>query len=122
MKKVLYSNDGANVLTTKLWLRRDSQLVIVSNMFSLVLQRPIVFMDVNIFDLLAAGMSTMSSIAAVFFAETCAVVSSSNRSGGRRLRMFTSLSRKALSSKSGIFLRHISKRRLQKRDLMWGGK
>eukprot|EP00957_Ditylum_brightwellii_P152478 11606761-Ditylum_brightwellii.AAC.1 len=36
--------------------------------------------------------------------------------------MLTSLSRKALSSKSGIFLRHISKRRLQKRDPMWGGK
>eukprot|EP00957_Ditylum_brightwellii_P000233 18054-Ditylum_brightwellii.AAC.1 len=64
----------------------------------------------------------MSSIAAVFSAETCAVVLSSNRSGGRRLRMITSLSRKALSSDNGIFLRHIFKRRLQKRDPMWGGK
>eukprot|EP00957_Ditylum_brightwellii_P197214 15025235-Ditylum_brightwellii.AAC.1 len=36
--------------------------------------------------------------------------------------MLTSLSRKALSSESGVFLRHISKRRLQKRDPMWGRK
>eukprot|EP00957_Ditylum_brightwellii_P129786 9900045-Ditylum_brightwellii.AAC.1 len=64
----------------------------------------------------------MSLIAAVFSAETRAVVLSSDRSGGRRLRILTSLSRKALSFDNGVFLRHISKRRLQKRYAMWGGK
>eukprot|EP00957_Ditylum_brightwellii_P109097 8322622-Ditylum_brightwellii.AAC.1 len=81
-----------------------------------------VFMVVNIFVLSAEGISTISSIAAVFSAETCAVVSSSDRSDGRKLRILTSLSRKALYSNNKVFLRHISRRRLQKRDPMWGGK
>eukprot|EP00957_Ditylum_brightwellii_P185687 14137990-Ditylum_brightwellii.AAC.1 len=79
-------------------------------------------MDVGIFDLLAVGMSTMFSIATVFSAETRAVVSSSNRLGRWRLRMLTSLFRKALSSESSVFLRNIFKRRLQKRGPMWEGK
>eukprot|EP00957_Ditylum_brightwellii_P154889 11788655-Ditylum_brightwellii.AAC.1 len=56
MKKAPYSNGGADMPTTKLWSRRDSQLAIVSNTFSLVLQRPIVVMDVDIFDLLTVGI------------------------------------------------------------------
>eukprot|EP00957_Ditylum_brightwellii_P060841 4619079-Ditylum_brightwellii.AAC.1 len=64
----------------------------------------------------------MSLIAAVFSAETCDVILSSNKSGGRRLRMLTSLSTKALSSNKGIFLRHISNRRLQKWEPIWGRK
>eukprot|EP00957_Ditylum_brightwellii_P101238 7714639-Ditylum_brightwellii.AAC.1 len=78
-------------------------------------------MEVDTFNLLVVGMLTMSSIAAVFLAEICAVISSSDRPGGRRLRILTSLSRKALSSDNSIFLRHILRRRLQKRDPMWGG-
>eukprot|EP00957_Ditylum_brightwellii_P195834 14920387-Ditylum_brightwellii.AAC.1 len=87
-----------------------------------VLHMPMVFMVVESFNLLTVGMSTMSLIAAAFLVETCAVISLSDRLGGRRLRILTSLSRKALSSNNGVFLRHIFKRRLQKMDPMWGGK
>eukprot|EP00957_Ditylum_brightwellii_P089730 6834155-Ditylum_brightwellii.AAC.1 len=75
-----------------------------------------VFMVVNIFDLLVVGMSTMSLIVTVFSTEAHPIISSSNRLDGRRLRMLTSLSRKALPSDSSMFLRQISKRRFQKRD------
>eukprot|EP00957_Ditylum_brightwellii_P149746 11404147-Ditylum_brightwellii.AAC.1 len=74
-----------------------------------------VFIKMDTLDLFAIGMPAVSSMTAVFSADTCTVISSRDKLEGIRLRILTSLLRKALSSDKGIFLRHISSMRLQKR-------
>eukprot|EP00957_Ditylum_brightwellii_P131331 10016908-Ditylum_brightwellii.AAC.1 len=78
--------------------------------------------DVNALDLLATGMSNISSMLAVFPAEMHAVVSSSAKLGGSKFSMLTSLTKYALSLGIGNFFMHISRNILQNRFPMCGRK
>eukprot|EP00957_Ditylum_brightwellii_P051198 3881368-Ditylum_brightwellii.AAC.1 len=71
-------------------------------------------MDVEALDCLAEGISNISSMLAVFSAETQAVVSYSTKFGGSKFNTLTSLSKNTLLSDIGAFLRHISSSKMQK--------
>ena len=82
----------------------ESQFAMHSRTFSFVWHSPEVLKEVEALDRLAEGMSNISSMLAVFSAETRAVVSSKAKFGGSKFSTLTSLYKNALSLNIGVFL------------------
>eukprot|EP00957_Ditylum_brightwellii_P063742 4836776-Ditylum_brightwellii.AAC.1 len=93
----------------------DRKLDLQLRTLSFVCHSPEGFIDVKALDYFAVGISSISSMLVVFPAEIQTVVSFRAKFGGSKFNTLTYLFKNALSSDIGVFLRHISSNKLQKR-------